>query len=224
MGQEAAAKSPVAGVVAIIGGAIAAIGSFLPWISVTFDFSALGTPAPTGSPTSESVGGLTTDGKITLVLAIAAIVAGLLMVAASGAGLKRGMAILALVGGLLVAGDVALNLATKNDQLDSAFGEGASEIATQLGISAEEAEAQLREFLSVGYAYGIYVTLVGGVVALIGGVMGLKAKGGTAAADTAEGAGWAPGASATPTSPDLGTPPPDSGPGGDLGVPPPPMP
>ncbi|MEX0990856.1 MAG: hypothetical protein WD004_01105 [Actinomycetota bacterium] len=221
MGQEAAARAPIAGVIVIIGGAVAAVGSFLPWVGVTIDPSV---SLPPGTSASQSIGGLNQDsGKITLILGIVAIVAGLVMLSASSRGLRRGMAALALVAGLLVGGVVALNLATRDSQLDAAFDDQASLIAGQIDAPPEEIEAQMREVFTVGYAFGIYIALLGGAVALVGGVMGVASKGDTTAAATTADADWAPAARDSGAGPDLG-PSPDSGPGGDMGVPPPPMP
>jgi hypothetical protein len=234
--------SPVGPILAIGGGAIAAIGSFLTW----FTLSVPGGFSNSGSGTDAG------DGWITLAAGVLMVIAGLVILAGRSPRAVRAMAILAIVGGVVAAGDGLLNLATARDQL-------AESVAEATGATKDQARQQVDLALDSGQAdlsagIGLWMVIGGGIIGLAGGILGLVAArrvpAGTAAAPPAPGAlsGFeaprpaapapppaAPSASprAAPPAPSAppapapaapAPPPPPSGAGAGAGVPPPPPP
>ncbi|HJS27732.1 MAG TPA: hypothetical protein VJ913_11475 [Actinomycetota bacterium] len=152
------ATTPVGAILAIAGGALLGIGSFLAWAEVS------------GGGTSVSAKGIDgTDGYITLGAGVVALLVGVVLLRQA----KRALAILAIVAGL-VGGGVAVYdaLTAKDSVLDSA----AEELAPTVGASPEQVRVLLDEAidagqLSIGLSIGIYVVIAGGVLALLGGIM-----------------------------------------------------
>jgi hypothetical protein len=169
-------RTPVAGILAIVGGALVALGSLLAWAEV----SGGGT-----SVTAKGVDG--SDGYITLAAGIVAFLVGITMTRQA----KRMLAVLAILAGL-VGGGVALYDALTAE--DSVLDAAAEELAPSLGASAELVRAALDEAidagqLSVTISFGLYVVIAGGVVALFGGILGLR---GSAEAEAAGGSSSGP--------------------------------
>ena len=198
---------PSAGIGAIVGGALLAIGSFLPWAEVS------------GSGASVTAKGLDgSDGFITLAAGLVAVVTGLVMLRAT----RRAVAVVAVVAGLIggVLG-VYDAVTAKDSVLDAA----AEELAPTFGVSVDEVRAALDQAIDAGQlgvsiSIGLYVVMAGGLVAIAGGVLGLREPAGEGAesmpaADTAPPSPPAPivppaapdaaGAPTPPTPPDPGT-------------------
>jgi len=161
---ESVTPTPVAGILGVVGGALLALGSFLTWAEV----SGGGT-----SVTAKGVDGL--DGYITLVAGLVAIVAGVMM----ARGTRRVLAVLVILAGI-VGGGIGLYdaLTAKDSVLDAA----AEELAPTFGASAQEVRAALDQAidagqLSVSISIGLYVVIGGGVVAVVGGILGLRDAG-----------------------------------------------
>lgn len=162
---ETASRAPLAGILAIVGGALLAIGSFLAWAEV----SGGGT-----SVTAKGVDG--SDGYITLAAGIIAIVLGIVL----SRGTKRVLAVLVILAGI-VGGGIGLYdaLTAKDSVLDAA----AEELAPSFGTTAEQVRTVLDQAidagqLSVSISIGLYVVIAGGVVALVGGILGLRGSAG----------------------------------------------
>jgi len=205
MGDTASTiRAPMGAILAIVGGALLAVGSFLSWAEV----SGGGT-----SVTAKGVDG--TDGYITLIAGIVALGLGFAMTRR----FKRLFAILAILAGL-IGGGVGLYdaLTAKDSVLDTA----AEEIAPTLGASVDEVRALLDQAidsgeLAISISLGLYVVIGGGVLALVGGLLSMRGAqegGATAAgftpttlATTAEAPPMPAGTSQAPAMP--GTPPPD---------------
>jgi hypothetical protein len=158
---ETAPRAPLAGILGIIGGALMAVGSFLAWAEV----SGGGT-----SVTAKGVDG--SDGYITLVAGLVAVVLGIVM----ARGTKRVLAVLVILAGI-VGGGIGLYdaLTAKDSVLDAA----AEELAPSFGASAELVRTALDQAidagqLSVTIGIGLYVVIAGGIVALVGGILGLR--------------------------------------------------
>ncbi len=161
---ESVAPTPVAGILGVVGGALLAVGSFLTWAEVT------------GGGTSVTAKGVDgSDGYITLIAGVVAIVAGMMMARAT----RRVLAVLVILAGI-VGGGIGLYdaLTAKDSVLDAA----AEELAPTFGASAEQVRTVLDQAidagqLSVSISIGLYVVIGGGVVALVGGILGLRYAG-----------------------------------------------
>jgi hypothetical protein len=184
------ARTPVGAIVAIAGGALLGVGSFLAWAEVS------------GGGTSVTANGVDgSDGYITLGAGIVAVVVGVLLLRQA----RRALAILAILAGL-VGGGVAVYdaLTAKDSVLDSA----AEELAPTLGASPEQVRVLLDQAIDSGeigisLSIGIYVVIAGGALALVGGILSLRGPdAGKRAAETRQPAvaeGSAP--AAPPTAP-----------------------
>ena len=158
---EGSTRAPVGAILAIVGGALLAVGSFLAWAEV----SGGGT-----SVTAKGVDG--SDGYITLAAGAVALLVGIAMTRQA----RRMLAVLVILAGI-VGGGIGLYdaLTAKDSVLDAA----AEELAPTFGASAERVRVALDQAidagqLSVSISIGLYVVIAGGVVALIGGILGLR--------------------------------------------------
>ena len=165
-------------ILGIIGGAALVIGSFLTWVTVSLDIAKfaqiLGVDASalqsaTGS-TTFSAAGTHGDGKITLVVGLIAVVGAILVLV--GAARKAGYAVVA-VAGVIGAGICVFEIASKSSQINDALSNAGPALAAA-GISADT----LKSVFNVSWGIGLWICLAGGVVALIGGIIGLMSKGG----------------------------------------------
>jgi hypothetical protein len=161
---ESITPTPVAGILGLVGGALLALGSFLTWAEV----SGGGTTV-----TAKGVDG--SDGYITLVAGLVAVVAGIMMARGS----TRVVAVLVILAGI-VGGGIGLYdaLTAKDSVLDAA----AEELAPTLGASAQQVRTVLDQAidagqLSVSISIGLFIVIGGGVVALAGGILGLRDAG-----------------------------------------------
>jgi hypothetical protein len=199
---ESITPTPAAGILGVVGGALLALGSFLTWAEV----SGGGTTV-----TAKGVDG--SDGYITLVAGLVAVVAGIMMARGS----RRVLAVLVIIAGI-VGGGIGLYdaLTAKNSVLDAA----AEELAPTLGASAQQVRTVLDQAidagqLSVSISIGLFIVIGGGVVALVGGILGLRDAGQPAG----PGRTTAPGTSGTriggPDAPPAPMPPPTSRPDHD---------
>jgi uncharacterized membrane protein (TIGR02234 family) len=199
---ESITPTPAAGILGVVGGALLALGSFLTWAEV----SGGGTTV-----TAKGVDG--SDGYITLVAGLVAVVAGIMMARGS----RRVLAVLVIIAGI-VGGGIGLYdaLTAKNSVLDAA----AEELAPTLGASAQQVRTVLDQAidagqLSVSISIGLFIVIGGGVVALVGGILGLRDAGQPAG----PGRTTAPGTPGTriggPDAPPAPMPPPTSRPDHD---------
>jgi hypothetical protein len=161
--------TPIGPVLAIVGGVLLAIGSFLTWAEVS------------GGGQSESVSGTEgSDGWITLV-------AGVLVVAAGVAAFKavrRPLAMLIIATGLVGAGVGLYDALTAKENVIS---EVAEQSAAATGASVAEVRAVLDQLIDSGQigisiGIGLYVVIVGGVLAVVGGALQLSSTRSTASA------------------------------------------
>jgi hypothetical protein len=198
---ENVTRTPIAGILGIVGGALMALGSFLAWAEV----SGGGT-----SVTAKGVDG--SDGYITLGAGLVAVVAGIVMAMET----RRVLAVLVILAGI-VGGGLGLYdaLTAKDSVLDAA----AEELAPAFGASAQAVRIALDQAidagqLSVSISIGLYIVIGGGIVALAGGILGLRSgepavPGQTAAPATAATTIGGPDAPPAPMPPS--TSPPDPG-------------
>ncbi|MGZ5352762.1 MAG: Trp biosynthesis-associated membrane protein [Actinomycetota bacterium] len=164
--QSKRGSTPIGPILAIVGGALLAVGSFLAWAKVE------------GGGVSTSATGMDgSDGWITLASGLVAIACGL---AAMRAG-RRALAVLAMVAGLVGGG---LGLYDALTAEDSVLDAAAEEIAPEFGVSVDEVRVLLDQAidageLSITLSIGLYLVIGGGVLALVGG--GLMLSGGSKA-------------------------------------------
>jgi tryptophan-associated transmembrane protein len=180
-------------VIALIGGVVLVISSFLPWFKVAFRGA------------SQTVAGTkASDGKITLVCGLLVAIAAVVILVGKSAGLRRGMAILAIVAGLAGAAVGAIDLFTKDRQVDDILRKS---LAGSTGHTATAAELALaHKFLdrlgfSISASIGIYLILAGGLVGLVGGAMAVAQKEAAPAAPPYQSPGGGGAMGFTPSAP-----------------------
>jgi FtsH-binding integral membrane protein len=158
---ENVTRRPIAGILGIVGGALMALGSFLAWAEVS------------GGGTSVTAKGIDgSDGYITLGAGLVAVVVGIVMARET----RRVLAVLVILAGI-VGGGLGLYdaLTAKDSVLDAA----AEELAPAFGASVQAVRIALDQAidagqLSVSISIGLYIVIGGGVVALAGGILGLR--------------------------------------------------
>jgi hypothetical protein len=139
---------PVGGVVAAMGGAVAAVGTFLPWETVNADMAALAGTASTVSGFSFSGAG-----KIVAVLAIVSLA--LAIVWLMGVKLPVSAPVLVVIVGAVCLAFAVLGYTGVADDVNSGN-------AIVAGIASA--------------GIGIFVSIVGAAVIVVGGVLGLVTK------------------------------------------------
>jgi hypothetical protein len=224
MVSSAQRGAPVGAVIAIVGGALLAVGSFLSWAEVS---------GGGVSVTAKGIDG--SDGYLTLAAGAVVILVGL-------AGLRMGrrlLGVIAILAGLLGGGFGLYDALTAEDSvLDAA----AEEIAPQFGVSADEVRAILDEAIDAGQldisiSIGLIIVIAGGAIAVIGGVLMLGRGSAPAAPAAAAPSEPVPAAAMPPASTPASAPeplapaatppdpvPPASAPPGSGSAPPPPVP
>lgn len=206
-------SAPLAAILAIAGGALLAIGSFLAWAEVS------------GSGTSVTASGTDgSDGWITLVAGLIVLAVGATLLRGGG---KRGLAVLAIVAALIGGGVGVYDALTAKDRV---LDDAAEELAGDFGGTAEEVRALLDQAIDAGQigislSIGLYLVIAGGALGVVGGVMGMR--GGASAPTMPDVAPapstsptWAPSAPATP----MMDPPAPAAPAADPAPDPPAMP
>jgi hypothetical protein len=161
-------------IIGVVGGIAMAIGSFLNWATVSVNFDKIATalgidpaqiPAGVRAQGTVSVTGWKSgDGKWTLVAGVVVAVAAALLAMASS---RQVVGIVMLVGGA-VGGGLALYDATiqKNNAIDNA----ASQFSN-IGLPGT-----IRDYFSVSLGIGIWLCIVGGVVAIVAGIMAISSR------------------------------------------------
>jgi hypothetical protein len=165
MQQAASARSaPVAAILAIVGGALLAIGSFLAWASVSGGGTSVTAKGTDGS-----------DGYITLVAGIVVIACGVLLMRVG----KKAIAVLAILAALVGGGVGLYDAFTAKDRV---LDDAAEELATQFGATASEVRVLLDQAIDAGQigislSFGLYMVIAGGALGLVGGILGLRSPG-----------------------------------------------
>ena len=162
--QESTAgrSTPIAAILAIAGGALLAIGSFLAWAEVS------------GTGTSVTASGTDgTDGWITFASGLVVLAAGAILMRGSG---RRALAIVAIVAALIGGGVGLYDALTAKDRV---LDDAAEELAGSFGGTAEEVRALLDQAIDAGeigisISLGLYIVIAGGVLGMIGGVMAMR--------------------------------------------------
>jgi hypothetical protein len=202
--EHAAART---GIVAIVGGALLALASFLPWAEVSGEGA---------SVTAKGIDG--SDGYLTLGAGVVAVLIGVVLVMR---GSRRILAIITILVGI-VGGGLALYdaLTAKDSVLDAA----AEELAPSFGVSTDQVRAALDQAVDTGQigvsvSYGLYLAVAGGVIVIVGGILGLRGAEVSEPAASApdpsdETPPWVPSPS-EPSETAVAPPPPPPGPDGD---------
>jgi hypothetical protein len=181
--------SPAA-IAGLIGGALLILGSFLTWVTLSFNLDAFakvlsdatGVHVSPSDLTSNGLGGSTSasgiknDGKLTLVAGAVVVICAILLIAVANA--RKAAEIVMIIAGALGGLVAGYNLLTKNSQIDKALANAGAQLKG-LGISVDT----FRPVLNVKWGIGIYLCLLGGIVAVLGGIMARRSP---AAAGTAQ--------------------------------------
>ena len=236
MQQETQTSKPSAGaIVAIVGGIMLAIGSFLTWATVSVDTTALiNKLAETLGLPPEQLQGLSTDsfsnsvsgwdgsdGKITLVVGVIIIIAAIVIFAKPR--LRVAMGAVVIVAGLVGGGVAAYDASRVKDVANDAEAAAVAAAGSELEGSGLSVEDIFEGAFDVTAGVGLWVCIAGGVIALVGGVLALRerrdvspaamgAATSTTAAPAAAGTGFdappAPASTAVTEPPPVSEPPP----------------
>jgi len=236
MQQETQTSKPSAGaIVAIVGGVMLAIGSFLTWATVSVDTTALiNKLAETLGLPPEQLQGLSTDsfsnsvsgwdgsdGKITLVVGVIIIIAAIVIFAKPR--LRVAMGAVVIVAGLVGGGVAAYDASRVKDVANDAEAAAVAAAGSELEGSGLSVGDIFEGAFDVTAGVGLWVCIAGGVIALVGGVLALRerrdvspaamgAATSTTAAPAAAGTGFdappAPASTAVTEPPPVSEPPP----------------
>jgi hypothetical protein len=165
-GRTPVGRTSIGPVLAIAGGVLLVIGSFLSWAEIS------------GGGQSQSVSGTdVTDGWVTLV-------AGLVAIAAGVAALRAPRRPLAVAAGIAGGFGVGFGLFDALTLKDSALDSVAEETAAASGVSFQELRTLLDVLidngqLGISIGIGLYVVIAGGVLAMVGAALQLARDGST---------------------------------------------
>lgn len=196
--QPRSSGTTAAGSIAVVGGLLAVIGSFLSWANAS---------AGQFSVSAKGIDGW--EGKATIFGGILLLIGGITAFAKGSADpLKRS----GLFGGIVVAGvGIYTAVTAKNQVIDGA----ASEIAKQLGISLEQARTAVNQAvdagaLNIALEIGLFLVIASGVIGIVAGLLALFSKAPAPAMPAAAGGvgltGWA-----APPAPAMPSPTPSPG-------------
>jgi hypothetical protein len=204
-------KRSMGAIVGIVGGVALVLGSLLTWGTGTLNVQALASaagldPAAVSAAVgdvSRSVSGIdVTGGKWALAMGIIAIILGVV------AFLRVPPRIVAV--GLIVAGLIGGGWALYDTtQADVVKEQAIEEAVPRLG-SVEGASAVIGQYIDTSFGPGIWISIIGGLVAIGGGIVLLTAGG--SMTDTTSRMGAAAGSGFTPTEPPPASPPPAADP------------
>ncbi len=167
-GRTSAGTAAGAGL-ALAGGALAAIGSLLPWERLSV---AARLPSPFGLPTLSVRGTSMAFGPLALVCGIVLVAAGLVLRLPAGARSRRTAAIGALAGAL-AATDAVVAIARRHALVDAAFRRMLSTLAGTAVSDARVHAIESQLGLHVALGIGAVLALAGGVLGLVGGAVAL---------------------------------------------------
>lgn len=190
--EQRSSGTNAAGSIAVLGGLLAIIGSFLSWANATAGRFAV---------SAKGIDGW--EGKATIVGGILLLIGGITVFTnGSFDPLKR----LGLLGGVVVAGVGIYTAVTAKDRvIDGA----ANEIARRLGVTVEQARVAVNQAidsgaLKIALDIGMFIVIAGGVLGIVAGLLAMRSKPAAPAMPAAAGGvgltGWAvPAAPAAPS-------------------------
>jgi hypothetical protein len=161
----------------LAGFACTAIGALLIGLGATRDWATLHVPGITGIPIPPFKGVDVWEGKATLFACITILVLVIVSRLLAGRTAARAVAVIIVALGLGAAALAASDVARADARFgaDDGLERIARSVSDQLGLPFEDVLAQLDRVapkLEVRAASGTYVTIVGGVLAAIGGILG----------------------------------------------------
>lgn len=161
----------------LVGFVCTAIGALLVGLGATEDWATVHVPGVTGTPISPFKGVDVWEGKVALFAGITILVLVIVSRLLAGRTAARGAAALIVVLGLGAAALAASDVARANTRFraDDGLERIARSVSDQLGLPFEDVLAQLKRVgpkLEIRAASGAYVTIAGGVLAAIGGILG----------------------------------------------------
>ena len=183
-GSAGQKRSSVASILGLVAGALLVLGSFLTWVSASANASkletniasAMGVDASTiagsaGGDVSYTASGVSDggDGVITLVAGIAVILLAAVLFRRSGR--ARVLSALVLLGGLIAAATTLYDLGTISGAKDDAIAAAAPSIEA-IGLDRSVFDG----VFTVSAGIGLYVCIVGGLLAVIAGILFLARK------------------------------------------------
>jgi hypothetical protein len=171
-------------IVGLVGGILLVAGSFLTWVTISLNvetFAKVISDA-TGvqvSPSdidsfnlsgSQSTSGIKSDGKFTLVAGVVVVACAILWFAVANVRTvaRVVMAIAGAVGALVAI----FNILTKDSQVDRSLAQ-VEPMLRGTGISADA----FRSVFNVEWGIGIFVCAIGGIIAVVGGIMATRTSG-----------------------------------------------
>jgi hypothetical protein len=160
-------RRPATAAAVVLGGAVLAlVGMFVTWFELT-----------SAGQATTYVGTDSTAGAGTAGFSVVLIIAGILLFVRSRKGLGRGWAIATIVIAAFVTFLVVYSAAAPED---SVVQFEASSVSEQFGVSEEQAKEAIRSAvksgqLQVASGPGAWVSAVGALVALVGGILGVRA-------------------------------------------------
>lgn len=163
--------SPVAGVLVLVGGALAAVGCRLDWFKFRADLTSVG-----GGVSERALKGPDlSDGKIFIWVAVALVVIGVVMLLLRQRGARITLSVLSFLGAAFVGGFGLYDALTpKAPVIDEA--------AKQLSGAGVERARQFLEnlfdqgILKITVQIGLWLVVAGGAVALVGALAGLFSR------------------------------------------------
>jgi hypothetical protein len=216
-------KTSMGAIVGIVGGVALVLGSLLTWGTGSLNVQALASAAgldPAAvtaavGDVSRSVSGIdVTGGKWALAMGIVAIVLGIV------AFLRVSPRVVGI--GLIVAGLIGGGWALYDTTQADVVKERAIEEAVPRLGSVEGASAVIGQYIDTSFGAGIWISIVGGLIAIGGGIVLLTAGG--SMTETSSRMGAAAGSGFTPTEPPPASPPPAADRPADRPADPAPMP
>lgn len=171
MEQRTSRASP-GGVLGIVGGLLAIVGSALVWFKARADTSRF----PGGGVLTKSVKGTdASDGKITLVLGIVLVLAAAGIWALRAGGGRKGLSVLALLCGLSAGAIAVYDVSTAQSQVIDA---AVKQVGTGGGLTSSQVRAFLERAFAAGIlkitpGIGLFLVIAGGALGLLAGIVGI---------------------------------------------------
>jgi hypothetical protein len=161
-------------VAAAVGGFLAVVGVFLKWFTARVAFSGAsvgGVNIPAINRSQSFNGTEDWTGVVCLIVGVLILLVGIAGILAQEPGQRKAMNTAAAVGGIIVIAMCVVALI----RIDSAVGDAKSAIEDSLNASGGGLQGLLDKFtVEAAAAFGLYVSFLGGIVAVVGGFLGAR--------------------------------------------------